>query len=382
MNPAPRHVEVTEVTASRPKRVKRITARKMRFITSWPSAIAREALFTFFTLFWTLILGLCIWAVTQQSNLLNPNKASALVLLLLFAVFAYITVSGLWQLGFEHTYIPRKSIKRFRLTERQLQKLYRNIAFACIPLYAVVFMLNRMGIFASIGFRPYSLFFFLGSFGFSCYFASKMVKVHGNVDQIASKYLKSLYESNSQDIILSFQSFKHSPKKGARVVGATKDFIFSSRFNYGEWTTTSIPFSEIQAIGICADARRSFSLDQPLYLPSSARIILQSSDGSYYRIEIDTTDGFQTNCFLFCRGLLEIFDNYLEGSRPISLSQKKLTRRIHDRSNPYTLEEAAHSRITAIKSRDIIVSGLDSFQKLDNTSIPLKPAKPGRTIEI
>lgn len=43
--------------------------------------------------------------------------------------------------------------------------------------------------------------------------------------------------------------------------------------------------------------------------------MLKTNDGNHYAIRIDSTDGYQTNCFLFANSVLKIFDALLSDDR-------------------------------------------------------------------
>jgi len=323
-----RDIDISGQIASRNK-VRRLTARQMRFIEYGWRGIFWEALATFSTLLWSFFIGMFIFTQLNRGELETTNAPVAGIVLLFYAgTLIYIIGSAWLQLRVTHYYVPGKSLARFRLTEETLKKLFTLGAVSCTVLFTILLILSRLGfaIPRSAG--------TLAGIGISFYFASKLIKLHGDTDQIASKYIADHLESKNSDIILSYQSFKYSPKKGSRVVGATNEVVFSANHNGTDWVTTVIPFSEIKSFGMRAASRRSFSLDQPLYLPSAARVTIQIHSGIFYKLLIETPDGFQTNCFLFCKGLLLIIDRYL-GSKISSMhNTKSLKRSVHTGQSP------------------------------------------------
>lgn len=323
-----REIEIGGHTASRNK-VRRLTARQMRFIEYGWRGIFQEALFTFSTLVWSFFIGMFIFIQLNGGELETTNVLATNIVLLFYAgTLIYIIGSAWLQLSVTHYYIPGKSLARFRLTEEALKKLFTLGAVLSTALFTILLVLSRLG-FAI----PRSAGTLAGA-AISFYFASKFIKLHGDTDQIASKYIADHLESKNSDIILSYQSFKYSPKKGSRVVGATNEVVFSANHNGTDWLTTVIPFSEIKSFGMRAATRRSFSLDQPLYLPSAARVTIQTHTGMFYKLLIETPDGFQTNCFLFCKGLLLIIDRYLGAKYSSILNMKNLKRSVHTAQSP------------------------------------------------
>lgn len=332
-----RDIEIGGHTASRNK-VRRLTARQMRFIEYGWRAIFQEVFFTFSTLMSSFIVGMIIFTQLNGGEMETTNAPAIGILLLFYAgTLIYIVGSAWLQLSIIHYYMPGKSLARFRLTEETLKKLFTIGAVLSIALFAILFVLSRLGfeIPRAAGTLP--------AMGISFYFASKLIKLHGDTDQIASKYITDHLESKNSDIILSYQSFKYSPKKGSRVVGATNEVVFSANYNGTDWVTTVIPFSEIKSFGMRAASRRSFSLDQPLYLPSAARVTIQTHSGMFYTLLLETTDGFQTNCFLFCKGFLMIIDRYIGAKYCSMLNTKNLKRSVHTGQSPNigTLPEGA-----------------------------------------
>lgn len=323
-----RSLELGQESVAR-ARVRRLTARQMRFIEYGWKALFREAFFTFGTLFWSFLLSLAIYLAFGGGASDKPNSSAVnAVLIFYLATLIYIPAIAFWQLGMKHYFIPGKSLARFRLSEDQLKKLLTFGSVTCGVMYIIVIILLKTGVARTIV-HP-STGGFLGGLGISLYFASRLIKVHGDTDQIASKYIGEQLNSKTGEVLLSFQSFKDQPRRGSRIVGVTNEIVFSAVFNGKEWQTTKIPLSQIKSIGMRAASRKRFSWDQPLYLPSSAAIVIQAEEGSYYKLVIDTTDGFQTNCFLFCKAFLEIIDSHFgAGLTTIDSSKKQLTRRIN-----------------------------------------------------
>jgi hypothetical protein len=325
-----RDLEIRGLVPAREK-VRRLTARQMRFIEYGWRGIFHEALFTFSTLFWSFFVGMFAFVSLTKGDYETVNApAAAIVFLIYVGTLIYIVSSAFWQLGVTHYYIPGKSLARFRLKEETLKKLFKLGSIACLTLYALFFIVTRLG-FVDRQFIPW---FLLGGLGISLYFASKLIKIHGDTDQFASKYIADQLQTKNTDIILSYQSFRQSPRKGSLIAGATNEVMFSANHNGTDWITTVIPFSEIKSFGMCAATRRSFSLDQPLYIPSAARIIIQTHAGAFYKILIETPDGFQTNCFLFCKGFLSIFDRYLGAKYTSMLKAKSLKRSVYTGQAP------------------------------------------------
>ena len=323
-----RDIEIGGHIASRNK-VKRLTARQMRFIEYGWRAIFQEVFFTFSTLMCSFIIGMIVFAQLNGGELETTNAPATVILTLFYAgTIIYVFGSAWLQLSVTHYYIPGKSLARFRLTEETIKKLFTIGGVLCIALFAILFVLSRLGFETAWAGRT------LPAMAISFYFASKLIKLHGDTDQIASKYITDNLECKNSDIILSYQSFKYSPKKGSRVVGATNEVVFSANHNGADWVTTVIPFSEIMSFGMRAASRRSFSLDQPLYVPSAARVTIQTHAGIFYTLLLDTPDGFQTNCFLFCKGLLMIIDRYLGAKYYSMLNTKNLKRSVHTDQSP------------------------------------------------
>jgi hypothetical protein len=347
-----RDIKIGENDASRQK-VRRLTARQMRFIEYGWRGIFREILFTFSTLFWSFLIGMYVYALLNRGDLEATNaSAYGVVVLFYFAVLIFIISSAWWQLGAKHYYNPGKSMARFRLTEEAIKKIFSLGSLACTTLFILLIILIRLGLSTGIRTLPGTL----AGLGISFYFASKLIKLHGDTDQIASKYIASTLEGQNADIILSYQSFKYSPKKGSRVVGATNELLFSANHDGTDWITTVIPFSEIKSIGMRAASRRSFSLDQPLYLPSAARVVIQAHDGVFYKIPVETPDGFQTNCFLFCKGLLRVIDRYLGAKYSLSHNPKSLKRSVDTTQSHYIESSSEKARVCTFAGRSILIN--------------------------
>lgn len=237
------------------------------------------------------------------------------VLIILLTPIAYFFGMPFYQLKIKRYFQPGKSFGFFRQTEPQLKRICLVIAAICGIAYIASFIfLRSYSIFRSLNFN-------LGMLTFSFGLVSVLLKIHGEIDHMASSELQRVTSVNQDDFILACKTYDKTPRPGSKLVGFTRSAVYAVKFTSGDnfnvtdnYDVAIIPLDKVCGVGLRTVSRK-ISFDTFGYIPNSISLMLKTNDGNHYAIRIDSTDGYQTNCFLFANSVLKIFDALLSDDR-------------------------------------------------------------------
>ena len=256
--------------------------------------------------------------------LLTNGEFFGAILLCLFGYGFYYWVNPRWKDELED-YVPEKSFRTFRLTEKQLKPIFIAIAVGAAILYVLLFItadafIEKRGI---IGF-----FIAGGLFGgtmFGCYAAYKALAVHGNVDHETNEFLSEALGVDVDEIIqVSTQTFDDTEEElenGAKLLVMTNRRIYFASFQEDHWIKCNEYLKDISSIGL-----KHTMTDEGFGINSfngAIQMRLMFNDNTSLHIDLDVSNKTTTTPSLFVKTFLETIDNHLLGRLP----EKKNRRR-------------------------------------------------------